>query len=187
MVGDANRTLEQMESSMHEINGSSDKISKIIRVIEEIAFQTNILALNAAVEAARAGEAGLGFAVVAEEVRSLAQRSSQAAKDTATLIEESIVRSSEGSSNLEDVAEAITGITDASKKIRMLVDEVNLASQEQAKGIEHVSQAVNQMSHVTQRSASNAEKGATAGKQMATQAELMNAMVLELRAMVGVE
>lgn len=186
-VEQANRTLKEMETSMKSINGSSDKISKIIKVIEEIAFQTNILALNAAVEAARAGEAGLGFAVVAEEVRNLAQRCSQAAKDTADLIEESIVRSNEGSSNLDHVAAAITGITEATKKIKTLVDEVNMASQEQAKGIEHVSQSVNQMSHVTQQSANNAEKSAVAGKQMASQADVMNSMVLELRGMVGSE
>lgn len=184
-VTEANKRLKQMEASMREISASSDKISKIIKVIEEIAFQTNILALNAAVEAARAGEAGLGFGVVAEEVRNLAQRCSQAAKDTASLIEESIIRAGEGSANTQDVAQAIVGITEDSKKIRALVDEVNMASQEQAKGIEHVSQAVNQMSQATQQSANNAGKGASAGKQMASQSEVMNSMVLELRELVG--
>ncbi|MCL5746583.1 MAG: methyl-accepting chemotaxis protein, partial [Acidobacteria bacterium] len=111
LVADANRRLEQMVGSMKEINTSSDKISKIIKVIDEIAFQTNILALNAAVEAARAGEAGMGFAVVADEVRNLAQRCAQAAKDTAGLIEESISRSNEGSSRLSEVAESIRSIT----------------------------------------------------------------------------
>src|SRR5207302_988806 len=110
-VKSANQTLAQMLSAMGEISGSSQKISKIIRVIDEIAFQTNILALNAAVEAARAGEAGLGFAVVADEVRNLAQRSAQAAKDTAALIEDSILKSGEGSKKLGEVAGSIRAIT----------------------------------------------------------------------------
>src|SRR4029077_11204444 len=140
-VKEGNRTLEQMVVSMAEINASSDKISKIIKVIDEIAFQTNILALNAAVEAARAGEAGMGFAVVADEVRNLAQRSAQAAKDTATLIEESVAKSSEGSANLQKVTEVIHSITSSSSKVKVLVDEVNLGSQEQARGIEQISKA----------------------------------------------
>jgi methyl-accepting chemotaxis protein len=104
LVANANGSLQEMVESMKEINGSSEKISKIIRVIDEIAFQTNILALNAAVEAARAGEAGMGFAVVADEARNLTQRSAQAARDTASLIEESISKSSEGSKRLDQVA-----------------------------------------------------------------------------------
>ncbi len=106
-VAEANRTLADMMASMEQIGASSGKISKIIKVIDEIAFQTNILALNAAVEAARAGEAGMGFAVVAEEVRNLAQRSAQAARDTTSLIEESILKSTEGSRKLEEVASSI--------------------------------------------------------------------------------
>src|SRR6202007_866604 len=107
-----NRRMEELVVAMGEINSSSGKISKIIKVIDEIAFQTNILALNAAVEAARAGEAGMGFAVVADEVRTLAQRSAQAAKDTASLIEESILRSGEGSKKLSEVAASIQAITE---------------------------------------------------------------------------
>ena len=108
-VTDGNNTLGLMIVSMKQINASSDKISKIIKVIDEIAFQTNILALNAAVEAARAGQAGAGFAVVADEVRNLAQRSAQAAKDTASLIEESIATSCEGSAQLQKVADVVRG------------------------------------------------------------------------------
>src|SRR5207342_1997764 len=130
LIEEANQHLAAMMESMKEINGSSERISKIIRVIDEIAFQTNILALNAAVEAARAGEAGMGFAVVADEVRNLAQRSAQAAKDTATLIEESIANSNDGNSKLEQVANAITGITEKTVRVKTLVDEVHLGSQE---------------------------------------------------------
>src|SRR5438552_7536849 len=111
-----------MVQSMQAINSSSEKISKIIRVIDEIAFQTNILALNAAVEAARAGDAGMGFAVVADEVRRLAQRCAQAAGDTATLIEESIATSSEGSRKIENMASSVTSITESTLRVKQLVD-----------------------------------------------------------------
>src|SRR5271166_5876160 len=109
-----------MQTSMQEINTSCEKIGKIIKTIDEIAFQTNILALNAAVEAARAGEAGMGFAVVADEVRNLAQRSAQAAKDTAGLIEESIQKSGEGRKKLGEVASSIQAITEGANKVKTL-------------------------------------------------------------------
>ena len=123
---------------MTAIKESSNKVAKIIKTIDEIAFQTNILALNAAVEAARAGEAGMGFAVVADEVRNLAQRSAQAAKDTAGLIEESIARSQEGAGKVEQVATAIGAITDSVAQVKGIVDEVREASQQQTQGIDQV-------------------------------------------------
>jgi len=185
LVDGANRKLELMVSSMKDINASSDKISKIIRVIDEIAFQTNILALNAAVEAARAGEAGMGFAVVADEVRNLAQRCAQAAKDTAALIEESISKSTEGSTRLNEVGEAIHSVTESASKVKTLVDEVNLGSQEQARGIEQVAKAIAQMEQVTQKTAANAEESASAGEELSAQSDTLNTMVERLTALVG--
>ena len=184
-VGAANETLGQMVASMTEINNSSEKVSKIIKVIDEIAFQTNILALNAAVEAARAGEAGMGFAVVADEVRNLAQRCAQAAKDTASLIEESIAKSHDGMGKLDQVAAAIRSITESAAKVKTLVDEVHLGSQEQARGIEQISKAISQMEQVTLKTAANAEESASASEELSSQAEAMKAAIGELQALVG--
>jgi len=184
-VGEANRNLAQMVTSMNEINASSDKISKIIKVIDEIAFQTNILALNAAVEAARAGEAGMGFAVVADEVRNLAQRCAQAAKDTAGLIEESIAKSNDGKAKLRQVAAAVQSITEVASKVKTLVDEVNLGSQEQARGIEQVSKAILQMEKVTQTTAAHAEESASASEELSAESDTLHAIVRRLNRMVG--
>jgi methyl-accepting chemotaxis protein/methyl-accepting chemotaxis protein-1 (serine sensor receptor) len=184
-VNDANHNLGEMISSMKEINSSSEKISKIIRVIDEIAFQTNILALNAAVEAARAGEAGMGFAVVADEVRNLAHRSAQAAKDTAGLIEESIGKSNEGSRKLDLVAQSIQQITASAGQVKTLSDEVDVGSQEQSRGIEQISMAVGQMERVTQRNAANAEQSAAASEELASQARCLYESVDRLRRLTG--
>jgi methyl-accepting chemotaxis protein len=185
LVTGANQNLGEMIHSMTEINASSDKISKIIRVIDEIAFQTNILALNAAVEAARAGEAGMGFAVVADEVRNLAHRSAQAAKDTAGLIEESIGKSNEGSRKLDLVAKSIQQITGSSTQVKTLVDEIDVGSQEQSRGIEQISLAVIQMEKVTQRNAANAEETAAASEELAAQARSLYDAVERLRKIAG--
>jgi methyl-accepting chemotaxis protein len=170
-VAQSNRSLRAMVGSMTSIRESSAKVSKIIKTIDEIAFQTNILALNAAVEAARAGEAGMGFAVVADEVRNLAQRSARAAKDTATLIEESIAISREGSLKVDEVAAAITGITESVSRVRALVDEVSIASGQQSQGIDQVSQAIAQMEKVTQTTAATAEESAAASEELNAQAQ----------------
>ena len=184
-VTDGNSTLALMIASMKQINASSDKISKIIKVIDEIAFQTNILALNAAVEAARAGQAGAGFAVVADEVRNLAQRSAQAGKDTTALIEESIATSNEGSAQLQKVADVVGAITEAATQVKVLVDEVNIGSQEQAKGIEEIARALSEMDRVTQGTAAAAEESASASEEMSAQARSLSHTVDELRVMAG--
>jgi methyl-accepting chemotaxis protein/methyl-accepting chemotaxis protein-1 (serine sensor receptor) len=185
VVARANDTLHEMISSMRDINASSEKIAKIIKVIDEIAFQTNILALNAAVEAARAGEAGLGFAVVADEVRGLAQRSAQAAKDTAVLIEESISRCNDGNTKLDHVAASIGAITESSKKVKILADEVSAGSQEQARGLDHIANAITQMEQVTQKSAAGAEQSASASEQLSGQAATLKDLVFQLQNLVG--
>ena len=180
----ANASLSEMVGAMEGINASSQKISKIIKVIDEIAFQTNILALNAAVEAARAGEAGMGFAVVADEVRNLAQRCAQAAKDTADLIEDSIQRSDGGRIKVNRVAVSLHTITAEASKVKVLVEEINLGSVEQTKGIDQIGRAITQMEQVTQTSAANAEEGAAAAEELSAQAKAMQNVVEALRTMV---
>jgi methyl-accepting chemotaxis protein/methyl-accepting chemotaxis protein-1 (serine sensor receptor) len=184
-VGEGNKTLGQMIQSMAAITESSSRISKIIKVIDEIAFQTNILALNAAVEAARAAESGMGFAVVADEVRSLAQRSAQAARDTAALIEDSIAKSNDGGVKLERVSEVILGITEDTGKVKMFIDEVSLASLEEARGVEAISKGVKQMEQSTQDTASFSEQSAAASEQLSAQAETLNHIAEQVGALVG--
>ncbi len=180
-----NASLESMIGAMADIKESSDKVAKIIKVIDEIAFQTNILALNAAVEAARAGEAGMGFAVVADEVRNLAQRCAQAARDTAALIEESIARSNDGQVKVDHVAVAIRTITEESGKIKTLVDEVTLGSQHQTRGIDQIAKALIQMEQVTQQSAANAEESAAASEELTAQASTLMQVAHQLSILVG--
>jgi hypothetical protein len=157
--------------SMHRIQTSSAEVSKIIKTVDEIAFQTNILALNAAVEAARAGSAGMGFAVVADEVRNLAQRSAQAAKDTAALIEDAIDSSNAGVRSVERITASIGAIQAGVDGVRGLVLAVRDASQQQARGAEQVAQTVGQLEKVTQSTAANAEESAAASEELAAQAE----------------
>jgi methyl-accepting chemotaxis protein len=184
-VNDSNQSLNAMVASMAAIQESSNKVAKIIKTIDEIAFQTNILALNAAVEAARAGEAGMGFAVVADEVRNLAQRSAQAAKDTAGLIEESITRSKEGSTKVEQVASSIGSITESVTRVKGIVNEVREASHQQNQGIDQVAQAIAQMEKVTQTTAATAEESAAASEELNAQAESSMGVVRQLEALVG--
>jgi methyl-accepting chemotaxis protein len=180
-----NQSLEEMIVAMSEITTGSSKISKIIKVIDEIAFQTNILALNAAVEAARAGEAGMGFAVVADEVRSLAQRSAQAAKDTAALIEDSISKSNGGKVKVDEVASAIHMITGEFSRIKILVDEINLGSEEQAKGTGQIGRVITQMEQSTQMSAASAEESASVAEELTAQSVSLSKIVNRLADLVG--
>ena len=186
-VANSNHALAAMVTSMAAIESSSEAVSKIIRTIDEIAFQTNILALNAAVEAARAGAAGTGFAVVADEVRGLAQRSAKAAQDTAVLIEESIARARTGAEQVSGVTTAMAAITEGVGKVKGLVDDVSVASSQQAQGVEQVSQAIAQMEKVTQGTAATAEESAAASQVLKGQAEVATAVVTRLEGMVGAD
>lgn len=181
----SNDAMSKMSEAINEIQKSASETAKIIRVIDEIAFQTNLLALNAAVEAARAGEAGKGFAVVAEEVRNLAMRSAEAAKNTASLIEQSVNNAKNGVTINADVARSLAQITESSGKMNNLVGEIAAASREQAQGIGQVNTSVCQMDKVTQSSAANAEEGAAAAEELSAQAEQMAGVVRELLALVN--
>ena len=176
--------MDEMKGAMDAIKVSSSEISKIVKTIDEIAFQTNILALNAAVEAARAGEAGAGFAVVAEEVRNLAQRCAQSAKETAGKIEDSVVKSENGVRISGKVAVSLSEIVDKATKVDALIAEIASASQEQTQGIGQVNGAVSQMDKVTQANAGSAEETAAAAEELNAQASVMKDSVHSLLQLV---
>lgn len=180
-----NGAMVEMIAAMDSIKTSSADIAKIIKSIDEIAFQTNILALNAAVEAARAGEAGMGFAVVAEEVRALAQRSATAAKETASKIEIAIQNSEQGAVISEKVASALKVIAEKAGGLDAVITEIATASSEQAQGITQINSAVMQMDKVTQSNASGAEETAAAAEELNAQAGSLRESVEGLRRLVG--
>ncbi|MCW7076860.1 MAG: methyl-accepting chemotaxis protein [Candidatus Syntrophoarchaeum sp.] len=173
----AGRSMKDLIESMEGISGASEETQKIIKTIDEIAFQTNLLALNAAVEAARAGEAGAGFAVVAEEVRNLAMRSAEAAKNTSVLIEDTIKKVKVGSDLVVKTDGEFKEVAESSKKVGELVSEIAAASNEQAQGIEQVNTAVAEMDKVTQRNAANSEESASAAEEMSAQAQELNGII----------
>ncbi|HTB86148.1 MAG TPA: methyl-accepting chemotaxis protein [Candidatus Sulfotelmatobacter sp.] len=177
--------MHAMSAAMQDIKNSSDDIAKIIKTIDEIAFQTNILALNAAVEAARAGEAGMGFAVVADEVRNLAQRSAQAARETAAKIEGAIDNTARGVDISDKVSLALTGIVDQARQVDELATEVAHSCSEQTQGITQINSAVGQMDRVTQGNAASAEESAAAAQELETQARSMKDAVESLLQLVG--
>lgn len=177
--------MVEMNQAMSEIKSSSDDIGKIIKTIDEIAFQTNILALNAAVEAARAGEAGMGFAVVADEVRNLARRSAHSAQETSAKITAAIARSERGVQISAKVTAHFNEISSKTREVDQYVGEIATASREQSNGVEQVNLAVTQMDKVTQSNAANAEETASAAEELNAQAESVQDAVLELQSLVG--
>ncbi|MDD3237989.1 MAG: methyl-accepting chemotaxis protein [Candidatus Gastranaerophilales bacterium] len=171
--------------SMEKINISSQEISKIIKVIDEISFQTNILALNAAVEAARAGEAGKGFAVVAEEVRNLAQRSTESSKDTTALIENNIILCDQSNQIAKDVHKAIVEITDKTKKVDEIMQEITVSTNEQKIGVEQISTAINQVTGILNNNAETARNTALISEDLDNEAETLNGVLSHLNSIIN--
>lgn len=181
----SHRSLKTTMETMKLISASGAQTAKIIKTIDEVAFQTNLLALNAAVEAARAGEAGAGFAVVADEVRNLALRATEAAKDTETIINETIHQVQIGENLIEQTMKEFYKMGDDAKDVSNLFGEISVASEEQARGIEQINQAIHEMDKVVQQTAANAEQSAAAAQELYAQSGQMRSMVEQMMSMVG--
>jgi methyl-accepting chemotaxis protein len=184
-IQSANASMAELTKFIDDISQASRETQKIIKTIDEIAFQTNLLALNAAVEAARAGETGAGFAVVAEEVRNLAMRSSKAAANTASLIESSVKKARKGIDLVYKTNEAFANVAAGAKKIEGLLNEIAASSQEQVQGISEVSIAMNEIEHVTHGNAASAEETASVIKEMNFQTGRMEKLIVELAMLTG--
>jgi methyl-accepting chemotaxis protein len=184
VVGSGRKSMQKLIAAIEDIKSSSDATVKIIKTIDEIAFQTNLLALNAAVEAARAGEAGKGFAVVAEEVRNLAQRSADAAKNTAALIQQSLTKAALGVNVAEEAGHTFEAVANNAEKVGQLIAEIATASREQTTGIDQVANAIGQMDQVIQSNAANAEETASASEELSSQSEELSSIVRELEGIV---
>ena len=176
-VSDSNQAMTKLTAAMESISTASKDTAKIIRTIDEIAFQTNLLALNAAVEAARAGDAGAGFAVVADEVRNLALRAASAAKDTAGMLDGTVLKVQEGSDLVNQCDEAFAMVIDSTKRVNLLIEEIANASGEQAEGVNQISKAIMEMDKVVQQNAANAEESASAAAGLSAEARQMKEIV----------
>ena len=186
-INQAGESMRRLTGSMQEISKASAETSKIIKTIDEIAFQTNLLALNAAVEAARAGEAGAGFAVVADEVRNLAMRAAEAAKNTATLIEGTVVKVRAGDDLVSKTNASFAEVSEATGRINLLISEIASASKEQAHGIDQINKAIGHIDSVTQQNAASAEESASSSEVLSSQASRMQDIVGDLAALVSGE